>query len=114
MYQGLKDSNIGRAVGMNDYASNAHAPAPTRMPEVQREHDGLMAELGVVSKLLAELTQKLSPVRAEQAAQEPANHLVGVHAVMPMTDIGQRIRAAQQEVCGLRRCVETLLSEVEV
>lgn len=87
---------------------------PTRMPEVQREHEGLMAELGIVSKLLADLTQKLSPVRAEQPAQETANHIAGVHPVAPVTEIGQRIRAAQQEVGGLRRRVEALLSEVEV
>lgn len=114
MYQELKDSNIGHAVSMKDYANNANAPMPTRLPEVQREHEGLMAELGIVSKLLAELAQKLSPVRAEQPAQETANHLAGVHPVAPVTEIGQRIRAAQQEVGGLRRRVEALLSEVEV
>lgn len=114
MYQGLRDPNIGHAVSMKDYANNANAPMPTRLPEVQREHDGLMAELGIVSKLLAELQQKLSPVRAEQPAQEPSTHLPGVHPVAPVTEIGQRIRAAQQEAAGLRRRVETLLSEVEL
>lgn len=114
MYPGPKDSNIGHAVSMKDYANNANAPMPTRLPEVQREHEGLMAELGIVSNLLAELTQKLSPVRAEQPAQETANHLAGAHPVAPLTEIGQRIRAAQQEVGWLRRRVETLLSEVEV
>lgn len=114
MYQGLKDSNIGHAVSMKEYANNATAPMPTRLPEVQREHEALMAELCIVSKLLAELRQKLSPVRAEQPAQETANHLAGVDHVAPVTEIGQRIRAAQQEVGVLRRRVETLLSEVEV
>jgi uncharacterized protein YceH (UPF0502 family) len=112
MYQGLNESNIGHAA--SDYANNANAHAPARMPEVQREHEGLMAELGAVSKLLAELTQRLSPVRAEKPTQTAANHVAGVHPVAPVTEIGQRIRAAQQEVGGLRQRLETLLSEVEV
>lgn len=113
MYQGPKDSNIGQAVSLKDCANNASAPQPTRMPEVQREHEGLMAELALLSKLLAELTQKLSPVRAEQPAKE-TSRIAGEHPVTPVTDIGQRIRAAQMEVTGMRRRVETLLSEVEV
>ena len=86
---------------------------PERKPEVQREHDALMSELAVLSKMFSELAQKLSPVRAEQPERVTAA-ICGVGPVSPMTDIGQRIRAANAEVAGLRRRVETLLSEVEV
>lgn len=98
---------------VGDYANNANAPEPTRMPEVQHEHEALMSELAVLSKTLAELMNKLSPVRAEQPERE-TNQVAGVHPAMPVTDIGQRIRAAHSEVFGMRRRVEKLLSEVEV
>lgn len=107
-YQGIREATVGAIL------ASTPMPMTTRMPEVQREHEGLMAEIRIVSELLADLTQKLSPVRAEQPAQETANHSAGVHPVAPVTEIGQRIRAAQQEVGGLRRRVEALLSEVEV
>ena len=113
MYQGLNESNFGHAASTKEYANNANVPAPTRMPEVQREHDALMGELAVLSKTLAELVQKLTPVRAEQPERATAA-ICGVGPVAPGTDIGQRIRAAHAEVVGMRRRVETLLSEVEV
>ena len=84
-----------------------------RKPEVQREHDALMSELAVLSKTISELTQKLSPVRAEQPERATAA-ICGVGPVAPVTDIGQRIRAANAEVASMRRRAETLLSEIEV
>ena len=111
--QNLKTTIQDYAQEERNQQKRANSLQPERMPEVQREHETLMGELSQVSKLMAELSQKLSPVRAEQP-ERVAAAICGVGPVAPMTDIGQRIRAAHAEVAGMRRRVETLLSEIEV
>lgn len=101
----LARSNIGPEANRN--------MADAKMPEVQREHERLMGSLGRLVELQRQLSERLSPVRAIRP--EPSTGAGSApKEETPATDIGCRIRVADDAAQQLIQRTEEMLGDLEI
>lgn len=92
--------------------NNRMETAAARQPEVQAEHERLMTSLGRLIELQRQLSERLGPVRAMRP--EPSNSTAAPKEVPPATDIGGRIRVADDAIQALVKRTEEILADLEV
>lgn len=93
-----------------------HIPVPVaeaRRPEIVAEHELLMQRLEHLAERHAHLADRLSTVRRPPGAVG-GNASAAPELAAPMTDVGNRLRAATEVVERLIDSTEQILSEIEV
>lgn len=85
-----------------------------RQPEVQAEHERLMGSLGRLVEMQRQLCDRLAPVRAMRPEPVAPGNSTAAKEVPPATDIGCRIRAADDAVRELICRTEAVLGDLEV